>query len=73
MLRSSQSGALRMVLPPPHLRMPRKRNTSPSGSVYFAPSSAEVPQIWALLVAFTAQDRLGHALRSRAGRVDEHW
>src|SRR4029079_12143421 len=29
--------------------------------------------IWALLVAFTLQDRLGHALRSSAGRVDEHW
>jgi len=29
--------------------------------------------IWALLVAFTLQDRLGHTLRSRAGRVDEHW
>ena len=33
-----------MALPQPHLRMPRKRNTSPSGSVYFAASSAEVPQ-----------------------------
>jgi hypothetical protein len=29
--------------------------------------------IWALLVAFALQDRLGHVLRSRAGRVDEHW
>jgi hypothetical protein len=33
-----------MALPQPHLRMPRKRNTSPSGAVYFAASSAEVPQ-----------------------------
>jgi hypothetical protein len=52
---------------------PRKRHTSPSGSVYFAASSAEVLQIWAPLVAFALQDRLGHVLRSRAGRVDEHW
>jgi hypothetical protein len=41
---SANPEPFRMALPQPHLRMPRKRNTSPSGSVYFAASSAEVPQ-----------------------------
>jgi hypothetical protein len=57
-----------MALPQPHLRMPRKRNTSPSAP--FTAALAEAP-IWALLVAFGCRS-IYIVLRSRA-RVDEHW